>query len=248
MTERRPERPGVLSRLLSGIGQLLITVGVVTLLFAAYELWGTDLINRYDQQRLNEQLTSAWERGDDPIDRALPSVDIGDGIAIIRMPRLGDDYVRVIVQGTSRAALDVGPGHYVNSALPGEVGNFAVAGHRGGKGSPFDDVDRLRAGDAIVIETRDEYFVYRVLGDVASGDPTVADTEGIAGRSVVDASRIDVVDPVPGSPGVAPHRRLLTLTTCQERYLSLERMIIHAELDGAAWPKANGLPPALRDA
>ena len=37
-----------------------------------------------------------------------------------------------------------GPGHYVDSAMPGEQGNFALAGHRVGKGSPFLDLDQLR--------------------------------------------------------------------------------------------------------
>ncbi|MBJ8346149.1 class E sortase [Antrihabitans sp. YC2-6] len=235
-----------------GIGELFVTVSVVLLLFVVYELWVTDLINQYKQRELTNALTAQWERGDDPIaphsGDQFPKVDIGAGIALIRMPRLGDDYVRVIVEGTTREALDDGPGHYVSSALPGEVGNFAVAGHRGGKGSPFDDVDRLKAGDAIIIETRDSYFVYRVLGDVDSGDPTVPGVDGLVGRQIVDASQTTVVNPVPGEPGVAPHRRLLTLTTCQERYLSLERMIIHAELDGQAWPKSDGLPPAMRDA
>jgi sortase A len=232
-----------------GLGQTLLTVGVVVLLFAVYQVWFTGVMNSYRQSQLTNALTEQWDSGADPLagdSGSLPTPPIGSGVALIRIPALGSDYVKVIVEGTTQDALTDGPGHYVGSARPGEVGNFAVAGHRGGYGSPFDDLDKLVAGDAIVIETRSDYFVYRVLGDRATGDPTVRDQEGLPGREVVDASRIDVVLPVPSRPGELPTRRLLTLTTCQERYFTLDRMIIHAEMVGDPRPKANGLPEELR--
>ncbi|WP_273409124.1 sortase domain-bontaining protein [Corynebacterium ureicelerivorans] len=55
------------------------------------------------------------------------------------------------------------PGHYPVTQLPGQDGNFAVAGHRVGKGAPFNDLGALEACDAVVVETKQEWVTYRVL-------------------------------------------------------------------------------------
>jgi sortase A len=233
-----------------GLGQTLITFGVVILLFVAYELWVTDLFNRQQQGQLQNQLAQDWNRGEDPSvgepGMKVRDIPLGQSIALIRIPALGLDYVRAVVEGTGEASLAEGPGHYVDSVLPGQVGNFAVAGHRVGKGSPFLDLDRLRAGDAIVIETQRYYYVYRVLGDRRTGNPSVSDQDGIPGQEIVSPTDVAVVAPVPDHPGATPHRRLLTLTTCHPRFSARQRMIIHAEQDGQPWPKSSGLPPVLK--
>jgi sortase A len=88
-------------------------------------------------------------------------------------------------------------------AMPGEPGNVAVAGHRVGKGSPFLDLDQLRPGDPIVVETADAWYEYRVLGDPQSGDLSVT-VDGVPGRQIVDPSAIGVIAPVPGQPERRP--------------------------------------------
>lgn len=232
-----------------GMGQTFITFGVVILLFVVYEVWITGFFTQHKQGQLTSNLAQEWQKGDDPtIDEPgtkVREIPIGQGIALIRIPALGPDYVRAVVEGTSDAALAEGPGHYVSTVLPGQVGNFAIAGHRVGKGSPFLDLDRLRAGDAIVIETREYYYVYRVLGDVRTGNPEVTNAAGVPGMEIVQPTDINVIAPVPDHPGQAPTQRLLTLTTCHPKFSAEQRLIIHAKLDGAPWPKSKGLPPAL---
>lgn len=165
--------------------------------------------------------------------------DLGDPFAILHIPRLGEDYSRVVVEGASEAQLEQGPGHYVGTAMPGEQGNFAVAGHRVGRGSPFLDLDRMRPGDPIVVETGDSWFVYRVLGDTASGD-VAGDPSGIPGRRIVRPSQVDVIAPTPGgAAGAAASGAYLTLTTCHPKYSAEQRLIIHARLDGAPLSKAS---------
>ena len=61
----------------------------------------------------------------------------GEPFAILRIPRLGDNFQVPIVEGVSLADLAEGVGHYPDTALPGEVGNFSVAGHRATNGEPF---------------------------------------------------------------------------------------------------------------
>lgn len=164
--------------------------------------------------------------------------DLGDPFAILHIPRLGEDYSRVVVEGASEVQLERGPGHYAGTAMPGQQGNFAVAGHRVGRGSPFLDLDRMRPGDPIVVETDDSWFVYRVLGDPASGD-FAADPSGIPGRQIVRPSEVAVISPTPGGPARGEASgAYLTLTTCHPKYSAQQRMIIHARLDGAPLSKA----------
>jgi sortase A len=245
--------------LVRAIGQTLVTLGLVVLLFVVYELWVTDLMNARTQHDLGATLRKQWDRGDDPIvDATQPArprfpgerisrIPLGRGIANIYIPRFGTDYVFTIVEGTGAAELEEGPGHYVDSALPGQLGNFAVAGHRVGKGSPFLNLDKLRAGDAIVIETKDYWYTYRVLGDRRTGDPGQPGYGGIKGRQIVDPGAVAVVEPVPDQPGAAPRMRLLTLTTCHPKFSARERLIIHARQEGGRLARSRGvLPPALR--
>ncbi len=231
--------------LVRGVGQTLVTLGVVVLLFIVYEVWVTDEINEGVQSELTQDLRQRWEAGEDPLrppDGGPGQLPLGEGFAFIRIPSFGLDYVRVILEGTDEEKLTEGPGHYPDSALPGQVGNFAMAGHRVGKGSPFLNLDRLEPGDAIIIETSETWYVYRMLDESGAGD-----ADGIPGREIVDPGAIDVVDPVPGQSGAEPTRSLLTLTTCHPKFSAAQRMIIHAELDGAPLPRDDypDGPPAL---
>ncbi len=240
--------PGDLLRTTArGLGQLLLTVGFVLLLFVGYELWVTDLQSAAAQEELTTELRDEWDA--DPT-RPVPSelVD-GEAFAFLHIPRLGEDYQRVVLEGTAYADLKDGPGHYSDSALPGEVGNVAIAGHRTTYGSPFRDLDLLRPGDPIVVETADSWFVYRVLGDPATGD-FGADPSGIPGRHIVMPTDVQVINPTPNAAPDAPATgNYLTLTTCHPRFSAAERLIIHAVQEGGAVPKADAPagPPALTE-
>ncbi len=237
-----------------GLGQTLITAGLVILLFVVYELLITDLLTNQRQEELTQDLLQKWE--DDPTlgpdlpGGGLASIPLGDGFARIRIPAFGADYVKVVIEGTDPDVLEQGPGHYVDSAMPGELGNFALAGHRVSKGSPFLDLDQLRPGDAIVIETEGFWFTYRVLGDPATGN-FGADPSGIPGQQIVSPQDTQVVFPVPGldDPTVEPTAAYLTLTTCEPKFSARLRLIIHAVLDGPGLPRAEfpDGPPALAE-
>ena len=256
----RPPRPrrDLVRTLSRGIGQTLITLGLVALLFVAYELWVTDALAAREQQQLAEQIQEEW--ADAPVveaprttepepapadpapqpEPAPPAIDvgIGDPFAVLHIPGLSADYARVIVEGVSQVELQQGPGHYIDTAMPGEPGNFAVAGHRVGHGAPFLDLDRLLPGDPIVVETETHWFVYRVLGDPATGSFT-GDPSGIPGRQIVRPSDVQVISPTPGGPPDGPAGdAYMTLTTCHPKYSAQQRLIIHARLDGAPLSKA----------
>jgi sortase A len=234
--------PGDRWRLVArSLGELLVTVGVVLLLFVVYELWVTDLLNAQAQSKLDQSLHHQWSSSA-PL--APGTTDhgpfaVGQAFAILHIPRLGADYHRVIVEGTDQDQLAQGPGHYLGTAFPGEKGNVSLAGHRVGRGSPFLELDKLRPGDPIVIETRTSWFVYRVLGDAASGN-FGTDASGIPGQQIVLPTKLSVISPTPDAPAsAAPSGSYLTLTTCHPRFSARQRLVIHAKLEGTGTSKAD---------
>lgn len=222
---------------LRGVGQTLITVGVVLLLFCVYELKVTNIVADREQTVLSDELRDRWaeapRQATQPSRPGRPaSTPIGDGFAVIYVPRFGKDWKpRIVVEGVSVADLKKGgPGHIPSTALPGEVGNVVLSGHRTTYGAPFNRADELQPGDPIVVETRTGWFTYTVRG-----------------LSIVKPTAVEVTLPVPGKPGATPTQHLLTLTTCNPKYSATERLIVHAELTAASSALA-GPPAALREA
>lgn len=215
-----------------GIGQTLITAGLVILLFVAYELWWTGVTTRHDQQVLFKTLHQQWAQG-----KTVKFPPLGSGIAILRIPRLGKNYKFVVVQGTSTADLIKGPGHYPGTAMPGQVGNFAVAAHRTTYLHPFYNINELTVGDPIVLKTRTMWFTYRVQN--IPGTPALH-------QEIVSPSDVSVAYAVPDQPDPSkvPTLPVLTFTSCNPRYSAAQRIVVHAVLEQAR-PRSAGLPPAL---
>ena len=259
---------------LRGIGQTLITLGLVVLLFAVYEVWITNIFAHREQVKVYNALHKEWLNGYDPL--SLPStgphaIPPGTGIAVLYMPRLGDDYHFAIVQGSAvpdQSQLEKGPAHYADTQLPGQVGNFGVAGHRVGKGEPFLNIDKLRVGDAVIVETKTMWWIYEVLGSPPGADPQdnttpipskCTDANGnvtsanlkVPGREIVDPGDGSVLLPVPNNPGCVPTKdALMTMTTCHPKFTASQRMIIHARLVGQVknnkhWIETGKFPPVI---
>ena len=217
-----------------GLGQLLITLGVLILLFVAYELWGTGFYTQAQQHKLENTIQRQWQAGGAPDVSTLPvdNVPLGTGVAVLFIPRLGPHYHFVVVEGTQFSDLQRGPGHYPGTALPGQVGNFAVAGHRTTYLHPFKDIAKLRRGDYIVLETKDHWFTYRIEDIPGTNIPW---------KEIVDPTAVQVAYPVPDQPdpAKAPTLKLLTFTSCHPEYSARQRYVIHAML------VADTLKPAL---
>ena len=147
------------------VGELLITLGVVLLLLVVYELYWTNYLSAAKQHDATSALNKQW--ADNPVvgkPGVGPTQPIdGKGFAKLYVPSFGADYHFTMLEGTTPAVIDAGPGHYVGTALPGGLGNFAVAGHRVGRGAPFLALGELHSCDSIVVETARSWFVYRVL-------------------------------------------------------------------------------------
>ena len=205
---------------LRGLGQLLITLGVVVLLFGVYSLYGTGLQTARAQSELRDDLRQTWATprqapgAPATAPAPVPPPALGEGVAVLRVPRLGQSYEPVVVEGVGRAELKKGAGHYPGSAMPGEVGNFVLAGHRTTYGAPSGRYGELEVGDAVTVERRGQTFTYRIVS-----------------REIVAPDDVAVMLPVPRQPEATPTQALLTLITCHPRYSARQRLILTAALE-----------------
>jgi sortase A len=235
------------------LGELLVTTGLLLVLFCAYQLLWTNVAADRAQGAVTQELREQWRgdprvgnasagpgaevaapaaarspaaRPDRPAGSARP-VQPGQGLALLHLPTLEDEGPTPVLEGVGADVLTRGAGHYPGTAGPGEVGNFAVAGHRTTHGEPFADIDRLGDGDAVVVETASRWLTYVVTG-----------------AEIVEPSRGEVLLPVPGRPGAEPEVAVLTLTTCHPRYSAAQRLVVSAVL-AQDRDKAAGPPAAL---
>ncbi|MEN5073624.1 class E sortase [Isoptericola cucumis] len=243
---RAHSRRGAGSTVVGVVGELFITAGVLLGLFVVWQLWWTDV----QADRVHQQVLADLDWAEPPVQDAGPDVaperhdeppvlaepPEGEVFAKLYVPRFGADYVEPIAQGVDKATIldRLGIGHYPGTAMPGDLGNFATAGHRTTYGKPYHQVADLKEGDPLVVRTEKTWYVYRVTS-----------------HEIVYPWEVDVISPVPGlQPGdEIPELtdRLLTMTACHPMYSAAQRYIIHGELDYWA-PAKKGVPAELLDA
>jgi sortase A len=233
---RGPRRLGPVRRTFDITGRILIALGVVVLLFTAYQIWGTSLQEEHTQSQLRTTLIG--ETNQQEIRHALaeaaaldklptgppvtaPTVAAppeGDPVGQISIPIIGVN--QIVVEGTNTPDLRKGPGHYIGTPLPGEAGNVAVAGHRTTYGHPFYNLDSVAPGDPIVLTTLQGVFVYDAFRSL-----------------VISPSNTSVLQNTPAN--------MLTLTTCNPRFSASTRLIVEAKLVHSQLFPNSGLPAAV---
>lgn len=225
-------------------GEILITLGVIALLYVTWQMWIGDAIIGSQKHAEASALSQSWSTtaptaaptetpsDDDDAPATIPVTaepDHGGQFGVMFVPRFGADWQFTIASGTSRKdILDQGEiGHYTGTAMPGDIGNTVYAAHRWTSGAPFDPIDQLVIGDAIVIETPDGWYTYRFRT-----------------LEYVQDTQVDVLLPVPQQVGVEANGRYLTLTSCAPKLNMLERIIAYAVFDEFT-PRADGPPASL---
>ena len=191
-------------------------LGAIMLLFVAWQLWGTAISQHQAQDQLKAAFDASLKAHHPlkatasgptliPASAKLPSPPDGSVLARLQIPAIGLD--QYVVAGTSSAQLAQGPGHYDGTALPGQAGNVAIAGHRTTHGAPFNRLGQLASGDPIILTTLSgQHLAY-----VVSGAPQAVSPNDVAVLNYFGDNRI-------------------TLTTCTPEFSAAQRLIVVGEL------------------
>ncbi len=136
-----------------------------------------------------------------PLDPHAPTPEIRHGT--IEIPAIG--LSQPLFEGVTLTAINRGPSHWPGTAMPGELGNVVVAGHRTTYSRPFWDLHLLGPGDQMVFTTDAGRFVYELTS-----------------TEVVTPESLDIVDQHP--------RHTATLFACHPRGSARERIVGNFEL------------------
>lgn len=190
-------KQGLLTRILDIVGRTMIAAGLLLLSFVAYQLWGTGIAEQRAQTTLAADFRSQ-----------RPAIPVISGlVGRINIPTIELD--KFVVAGVSTDDLKRGPGLFLGSPLPGQLGNVSIAGHRTTYGAPFGRINEIQKGDRITLETTSGTYTY-----ISNGSP-----------KIVPATAVDVVKTKDAS------KATLTLVSCHPKWTSAKRIIVTADLD-----------------
>ena len=235
----RRKKRGFFSTLVGVIGELMITAGILLGLFVVWQLWWTDVEAHSFQAEVLQEWRAQENVVEAPVQVAEKRTDApptpsavaeGESLGNLYVPRInGSERLATIAHGVGmNDVLNKGYiGHYPDTQLPGEIGNFATAAHRQSYGAPYKQIEQIVPGDSLIVETTNAYIVYEVVSD-----------------EIVHPSQVEVIGPVPNEPGVVPTERMITLTTCHPLYSAAQRWITYGEF--SYWiDKEEGMPDEL---
>ena len=217
---RRPTRAGLMRKL----PVVLVVAGVLLLLEGGLTIWWKEpfsaLFAAQSQGALGDDLEAREREAAREaakgrrnslqyMRRRAVSLnrELGAGEPVGRLRAKAIDLNTVVVQSTTEPSLTKGPGHYRETPLPGQKGDWTVgiAGHRTTYDAPFRNIDQLDRGDEIVFTLPYGRFTYEVEG-----------------TKIVDDSETGVFTPK-GYDRIA-------LTACHPLYSAAQRIIAYGKL------------------
>lgn len=235
---RRRQKPRRRVTVSGVIGELLVTVGVVILAFMGWKFGLNDVIQGNAQNVAGGQLSEQFDQdyastgqaapdaGGVPI-RAVPEGE-AEPFAVLYVPRFGADYSRTIATGIAQyGVLNHYVGYYPDTQLPGEVGNFPIAGHRLAYGAPMQHLPDLQVGDRVYVETVDGWYTYVYR----SGE-------------YVQPTEVSILSTVPRHPDQQGTDRIMLLMTCNPIHSTAERMVAYTVFESFS-PRSDGPPQEI---
>lgn len=186
------------------LSDALITFAIFAIMYAGYQTVWSMYVSQQNVAQAKAEVELKWTS--DPASKP----ELHKSFAFIYIPRLQDKVWELpITRGVDPEDLVSGLGHYPDNALPGEKGNFALAGHRATYGEPLANIDQLKQNDEVIIQTSSNWFIYKLILD-----------------EIVEPDAMWVLDENPGGiinkTGV---EEMITLTTCHPRWGSTSRWI-----------------------
>lgn len=176
------------------IGKLLILVGILTI--------GTVVYTNYKTNQINKEFVREYKNNTKNIDTKKDDYEIGDVIGVLNIPKINLEVA--IKRGITNEILKDSVGHFENTAMPGEYGNFSVAGHRAYTSNKFfSNLDEVEIGDDLNVLFENETFTYKVNS-----------------IEVVTPDKVEVVDSTDND------KKEITLVTCTPKYVGSHRLIV----------------------
>lgn len=176
------------------IGKLLILVGILTI--------GTVVYTNYKTNQINKEFVREYKNNTKNIDTKKDDYEIGDVIGVLNIPKINLEVA--IKRGITNEILKDSVGHFENTAMPGEYGNFSVAGHRAYTSNKFfSNLDEVEIGDDLNVLFENETFTYKVNS-----------------IEVVTPDKVEVVD------STDKNNKEITLVTCTPKYVGSHRLIV----------------------
>lgn len=186
------------------LGVILIVLGIALII-------GAISIKFFVKNKQNNMLVKYenkikyYKNHNNNLKKDTNSNDDIEGIGILIIPKI--DLKVVIGEGADLETLKYAVGHFKGTALPGEIGNFCVAGHRSYVfGEYFNRLNELKAGDEVIIKTLKGEFKYKVYN-----------------TEVVLPSQVEVLNQSKEST--------MTLITCTPIHVGTHRLIVKARLE-----------------
>jgi sortase A len=207
----------------------LVLTGVGLLAYVGWEYWGTDYVSKKKQADIKAELRDKWAYPtvEDVLGPAAAAPVPGQSQALVRIPAFGSGYEVPLIEGVRDEDLSRGIGHFPGTG-PGQIGNFALAGHRVTHGEPFRDLPDLRPGDKVIVETSDATYTYAL--DTNPNDLVVPFTQGWVIDQVPVPPEGEAPPGMPTFNSPRPKEALITLTTCSELFHTDDRMVAFGHL------------------
>jgi len=195
---------------------LLRILGIVLILAGVGVIFAPKIQNMFSIKDQEKALVE-WRISEEQYDEKLKEIKEEEKLELKEGKPPADFPLRMLIpainldtmvfDGTDRETLKKGPGHIIGTSYPGSIGTVAISGHRTTYGKPFFNIDKLKAGDEITLESFDTIYRYIV-------------TE----LMIVEPTDVWVLNPTPYPS--------LVLTTCNPKYSAKERLIIFAKMVG----------------
>ncbi len=179
------------------IGKLLISVGIIII--------GTVIFMNYITTQINQNFIKEYKENIKNTEVKKDGYQIGDVIGVLNIPKI--DLEVAIKRGIDNEILKDSVGHFANTSMPGEYGNFSVAGHRAYTNNKFfSNLDELEIGDELNVLSNNENYKY-IVNSI----------------EVVSPDKVEVIDSTDKS------KKEITLVTCTPKYIGSHRLIVKGE-------------------
>jgi sortase A len=188
----------------------------IILFLIGISIIGTTIFMRAEGTRKQKEITKVFEETIGNVDKAeaidavrsedlKPLVEDVDAIGIMIIPKI--ELKAAIGEGVDMETLKFALGHFQGTAMPGEKGNFCVAGHRSYTYNEFfNRLNEIETGDSIIVRTKQEEFTYKVYE-----------------KKVVEPTEVSVLN--------TTNDATITLVTCTPIHIATHRLIIKGRLE-----------------